>query len=52
MLLWLEEAVVEAAMILAVAVGTTLFVLATWSLLAHSLRHKKTGGTGRDTAES
>jgi hypothetical protein len=45
-LLWLEEAVVEAAMILAVVVGTTLFILATWSALADWLGQAK--GEGSD----
>jgi hypothetical protein len=50
MLLWLEEAAVEAAMILAVAVGATLFVLATWSLLADWLGREKSG-VDTETAE-
>jgi hypothetical protein len=33
MLLWIEEAAIEGAMILSVVVGTTVFILATWSAL-------------------
>jgi hypothetical protein len=52
MLLWLEEAVIEAAMIVAVTVGVIMFVLATWSALTDWLRPAKGKGAVDETAES
>jgi hypothetical protein len=48
MVLWLEEAVIEAAMILSVVVGSIALILATWSALAGWLRPAKPERAPRD----
>jgi hypothetical protein len=52
MLLWIEEAAIEGAMILSVVVGTTLFILATWSALAGWLHPAKAEPVQRRTTYS
>jgi hypothetical protein len=44
MLLWLEEAGIEIAMILAVAVGVFMLVAAVWSLIDERLRLRERRG--------
>ncbi len=46
MLLWLEEAAIEAAMILAVTVGSLMLIAAVWSLTRDSMTRRRLSHPG------